>query len=313
MAQVSVIVPNYNHAEYLKKRIDSIIAQSFQDFEVIILDDCSTDDSRSIIEQYRGHNKISNIIFNQKNSGGPFQQWKKGIELAKGKYIWIAESDDWCEASLLETLVAALNDNAECVMAYVQTHTVHNNDIIQTSSHNKLAEYIDGKQYIKNYLAGQCAIWNASMLLFKKTYYCNVSDRFVNFKMCGDWQFYIELATQGQVFVSGKVLNYFRKHDKDVSGKMYGTGANYIEEIEILEGLGTTALITDDGFKKLLLDKYLYFLVSRERFSNEMKALIENKFYKAKGLSLKGFLVKESRRVLIKARIKRRLNMLLDN
>src|SRR4051812_6782012 len=110
MAQVSVIVPNYNHAKYLKKRIDSIIAQSFQDFEVIILDDCSTDDSRSIIEQYRGHNKISNIIFNQENSGGPFHQWKKGMALAKGKYIWIAESDDWCEPSLLETLVAALND-----------------------------------------------------------------------------------------------------------------------------------------------------------------------------------------------------------
>lgn len=313
MAQVSVIVPNYNHAKYLKKRIDSIIAQSFQDFEVIILDDCSTDDSRSIIEQYRGHNKISNIIFNQENSGGPFHQWKKGMALAKGKYIWIAESDDWCEPSLLETLVAALNDNAECVMAYVQTHTVHNNDIVQTSSYNKLAEYIDGKQYIKNYLAGQCAIWNASMLLFKKTYYYNVSDRFVNFKMCGDWQFYIELARQGKVFISGKVLNYFRKHDKDVSGKMYGTGANYIEEIEILEGLGITALITFDEFKKFLLDKYLYFLVSRERFSNEMKEVIENKFYNANGLSLKGFLVKESRRVLIKARIKRRLNMLLDN
>ena len=313
MPEVSVIIPNYNHAPYLRQRIDSILAQSFQDFEIIILDDCSTDDSRSIIEQYRGHSNVRHIVFNDENSGGPFHQWKKGIELAQGKYIWIAESDDWCESSLLATLVAALDHKPECVMAYVQTHTVHNNDIIQTSSHPRLAEYIDGKQYIKKHLAGNCAIWNASMLLFRKTCYYNVSDRFTEFKMCGDWQFYIELARQGEVFVSGKVLNYFRKHDKDVSGKMYGTGANYIEEIEILAGLNTSVLITIDEFKKLLLDKYIYFLVSRERFSNEMNEVVENKFYNANALSLKRFLVKESRRVLIKARIKRRLNMLFDN
>ena len=47
--KVSVIVPNYNHARFLPKRIDSILGQSFQDFELILLDDCSTDDSRSIL------------------------------------------------------------------------------------------------------------------------------------------------------------------------------------------------------------------------------------------------------------------------
>jgi glycosyltransferase involved in cell wall biosynthesis len=313
MPEVSVIIPNYNHAPYLKQRIDSILAQSYQGFEVIILDDCSTDESRIIIEEYRKNVKVKAIIYNNINSGGPFTQWKKGIEAASGKYIWIAESDDWCEASLLETLVNALDGNSECVMAYVQTHTVHNNDIIQTSTHPKLAEYIDGKEYIENYLAGQCSIWNASMLLFKKACYYNVSDQFINFKMCGDWQFYIELAVQGQVFISGKVLNYFRKHDKDVSGKMYGTGANYIEEIDILAGLTVSALITTDEFRKLLLNKYINFLVSRHRFSTEMNKVIEDKFYQVGESDLKSFLIKESRRVLIKARIKRRLNMLFDN
>ena len=52
MPQVSVIVPNYNHAPYLRQRLDSIFNQNFQDFEVIILDDCSTDNSKEIIEEY---------------------------------------------------------------------------------------------------------------------------------------------------------------------------------------------------------------------------------------------------------------------
>jgi len=312
MPEVSVVIPNYNHADYLKQRIDAVLAQTYTNFEIIILDDCSTDDSRGVIEQYKGHSKISHVVFNTENSGGPFYQWKKGIELAQGKYIWIAESDDWCEPSLLDTLVSALNNNAECVMAYVQTHTVSDSEIIQTSSHDKLAEYIDGNQYIKNYLAGQCAIWNASMLVFKKACYYNVSDRFINFKMCGDWQFYIELAMQGQVFISGKVLNYFRKHDKDVSGKVYGSGANYPEEIDILTSLLDNALISAEEFKQLLLKKYIFFFGARHLFSTEMIEVIKNKFYQSGGGRLKSYLIKQSRLILIKARIKRRLNMLFD-
>lgn len=313
MPEVSVIIPNYNHAVYLTQRIDAVLAQSYKDFEVIILDDCSTDDSRAIIEEYREDVRVQAIIYNVVNSGGPFIQWKKGIEVASGKYIWIAESDDWCEPSLLATLMAAFTNNEECVMAYVQTHTVHNNDIIQTSFYPKLADYMDGKEYIKKHLAAQCAIWNASMLLFKKDCYYKVSERFTKFKMCGDWQFYIELAAQGQVFISGKVLNYFRKHGKDVSGKMYRTGANYLEEIDILTGLINASLITIEEFKKHILTKYLFFLAARNGFTTEMNNVIEGEFFNANGLNLKGFLVNNSRRVLIKARIKRRLNILLDN
>ena len=91
---ISIIIPNYNHALYLKQRIDSVLNQTFQDFELIILDDCSTDNSREIIERYRGNPKITQIIYNKKNSGGVFKQWIKGIEKVKGEYVWIAERDD---------------------------------------------------------------------------------------------------------------------------------------------------------------------------------------------------------------------------
>lgn len=91
---VSVIIPNYCHARFLNQRIDSVLNQTYSDYEVIILDDCSTDNSREIIESYRNHPKISHIVYNEKNSGSTFIQWEKGFELARGEYIWIAESDD---------------------------------------------------------------------------------------------------------------------------------------------------------------------------------------------------------------------------
>ena len=79
---VSVIVPNYNYARYLDARIDSILRQTWTDFELILLDDASTDTSREILEKYRNHPRVSRIEFNTQNTGSPFQQWMKGILLA---------------------------------------------------------------------------------------------------------------------------------------------------------------------------------------------------------------------------------------
>ena len=106
---VSVIIPNYNHAPYLDERIRSIAGQSFQDFEIILLDDCSTDQSISILNKWAKHPKISHFIVNKQNSGSTFLQWEKGFSLAKGKYIWIAESDDVAHPDFLNITVNYLN------------------------------------------------------------------------------------------------------------------------------------------------------------------------------------------------------------
>ncbi len=71
MPRVSVIVPNYNHGKYLPLRLESIFNQTFQDFEVILLDDCSSDNSREILELYRNHPKVSTIIYNKRIRGSP--------------------------------------------------------------------------------------------------------------------------------------------------------------------------------------------------------------------------------------------------
>jgi len=105
LPKVSVIIPNFNHAAYLKQRIDSVLNQTYQNFELIILDDCSTDNSKEIIEQYRNDTRVSNIVYNTENSGSTFKQWDKGINLSSGDYIWIAESDDWCELNFLQTIM----------------------------------------------------------------------------------------------------------------------------------------------------------------------------------------------------------------
>ena len=65
---VSIIVPNYNHAKFLQKRLDSIFNQTYKNFEAILLDDCSEDNSQEILKKFKDHPKVSNIIFNESNS-----------------------------------------------------------------------------------------------------------------------------------------------------------------------------------------------------------------------------------------------------
>ena len=111
MPKVSVIVPNYNYRRFLTKRIDSILAQTYQDIEIILLDDCSTDGSQELLKQYSKYPTFVKYLVNDKNSGSPFAQWERGMAFARGEYLWIAESDDYCKNNFLEVMVNALNDH----------------------------------------------------------------------------------------------------------------------------------------------------------------------------------------------------------
>src|ERR1700733_15685962 len=91
MPKVSVVIPSYNHARFLRRRIDSILQQSYQDFELILLDDCSPDNSREILTSYVDDPRVR-IEFNTTNSGSTFKQWNKGGGLAHGGKLWFAES-----------------------------------------------------------------------------------------------------------------------------------------------------------------------------------------------------------------------------
>ena len=108
MPRVSVIIPNYNYARYLRERIDSVLAQREKDMEVLLLDDGSSDDSIAVMQEYAKKDPRVQIIRNPQNSGSPFLQWEKGIALSSGEYIWIAEADDSAQPELLSTALQIL-------------------------------------------------------------------------------------------------------------------------------------------------------------------------------------------------------------
>jgi len=284
--KVSVIIPNYNHAVFLKQRIDSILNQTYQDFEVIILDDSSTDNSVEIIESYRNHPKVSQIVINDQNGGSPFLQWQKGIQLAKGEWIWIAESDDWCEPELLEELLKLVNDNTG--IAFCQSIAVNQNGKkVWQSRWPSEHEEIEGKKFISKYLLWGNYIVNASMSIFRKMVYEQISNKFIHFKVIGDWMFWIELSTFCNVAVSNKQLNYFRNHECNTSGLAYTTGLVYIEFLSLVEKLKKDKLITAQEELEMLKHQFYEFLNDKRVLSERYRQVYKQFQFK---LGVKFFL-----------------------
>ena len=125
MSKISVIVPNYNHARFLPERLDSVLGQTRMPDQVILLDDASSDNSCEIQKEYaERYPDLITCSFNKKNSGSPFIQWAKGLELAHGEFIWIAESDDVADARFLETLAPMLEADPKVGIAYCQSHKI---------------------------------------------------------------------------------------------------------------------------------------------------------------------------------------------
>lgn len=276
MPEVSIVIPNYNHAPYLKERIGSVLDQTFQDFEVIILDDCSSDNSVAIIETYRKHPKVSHILINSVNSGSTFKQWEKGIGVSSGKWIWIAESDDWCEKTFLETFIPALDKDKNCSVAFCQSHAIDSSGrIIMTTSSPRMEEIIPGREFINSRMLHKNSIFNASMSVFQKQRYYEVSRKFTNYRFCGDWLFWIEMASRGNVFISGKVLNYFRKHERDVSGNAFKSGLFYEEYLKLADDLQEMQFIEAKKKKKLIKDNFSKYYFEKAADKTRANAIVK--------------------------------------
>lgn len=252
---VSVIIPNYCHAKYLDQRIQSVLNQTYQNFEVIILDDASPDDgaSKAVIEKYRHNPHVSHVLYNEQNSGSTFKQWNKGFELAKGDYIWIAESDDYCELKFVEKAVEALecDNNNVLVFCWSQLVDEKGNLIKHIFKKEEGVIKFDGKKFIKEHLLYATAITNVSSAIFKRHTALSISKDYMNFVAAGDRMFYINLAEKGNIVRLNYPYNYFRQHKSDkVSPKKLRQGITDKEDYFIV------CYLEEKGYIKGWMEKW---------------------------------------------------------
>lgn len=280
---VSVIIPNYNHASFLDERIQSVLVQTYQNFELIILDDNSTDNSVEVINKYKDNPHVSHIVVNEENSGSTFKQWHKGFELAKGEIVWIAESDDSCDESLLDTLVRGYVDN-NAVLTFCRSckYDVDGNKCIYTHQNNLPWNIVSpGKDFISKYMIDRNTIANASSAIFNRKIAMSLDRPYMTMRGNGDWLFWIELMEQGNVCFCTRELNYFRFHDTNTTRKLFSQGVSAKEHRTIFDYQVNHGYIKSSDVRLVKLD-LLYFYMKADyasRSSRRSVLKIWDKYY----------------------------------
>lgn len=233
VSRVSVIVPNYNYAEYLPERLDSIYAQTMPLYEVIVMDDKSTDESMEVIAEYLASTKrVAQLLRNDVNSGSGYLQWRKGLEEARGEYVWIAEADDVADPQFLEE---ALSLAAASGAAFVFTDSAQLDSQGRAigdsygfyfakvdSTQFRSTFTMEGKEFARRFLSVRNVILNVSGVLWRREAlmqaFGDAQEHLGEFKLATDWLLYFLAALRSdQIGYVAKPLNQHRRHQTSVT------------------------------------------------------------------------------------------------
>jgi len=234
---VSIVVPNFNYAQYLKQRLDSILAQTLPPREILFLDDASTDESIMVAERALQGSGINwRVVRNERNSGNVFAQWRKGAELVSSDLVWIAEADDWADSRFLETAAKAFQ-RSDVVLSMTQSQQANGDgaitardylDYLTDISPTKwLSSFVgDGSAEVRAGLAVKNTIPNVSAVLFKRSVLVDVlrqHERDISsYRVAGDWCVYVNMLRHGSLAFAPEALNIHRRHSQGVTIAKFG-------------------------------------------------------------------------------------------
>lgn len=238
LGRVSVVVPSYNYASYMPARLASIFAQTNPVVEVIVLDDASTDRSAAVAAQIATDwGRDIKLVVSARNSGSVFRQWRRGVEMAVGDFVWIAEADDEADPSFLTTLTSRLTAAPDIDMVICDSRSIDaDGGAVWPSYQDYYAEagapglardaIMPAREFARTYLAERNLILNASAVLWRRSALLAALDRcradLNDLRMAGDWRLYVELLahSDGHIAWVAAPLNVHRRHAASVTGAL---------------------------------------------------------------------------------------------
>jgi glycosyltransferase involved in cell wall biosynthesis len=221
--KVSAVIASYNYSEYLPRRIQSLIDQTHQNLEIIIIDDKSQDNSLEVIKDYTSNSKVL-LLALEKNVGW-IEVSNLGIAKANSDYVLFANCDDYCEPDLVSSLVNELEKNKDAGLAFTSSYLIdeHDNviglDLDQRSVNFKRAirdSNILEKKILRHLLLESCVMPNLSCVLFRKDVFERIGIFSKNYEICSDWDLFLRLANEYSAVYLVSPKNYFRQHNKTV-------------------------------------------------------------------------------------------------
>lgn len=181
--KISIVIPAYNRANVIGRAIKSVLLQTYDNFEIIVVDDGSTDNTKDIVESF-ADDRISYVC--QKNSGAPVAR-NTGLKIAKGKYIAFLDSDDEWLPTFLEAALQKFNSDSDISCVYCLTGKIFDNQICLERD-----DYLEG--YIYKEALEQGFITSPTFLICKKSCFDKIGEWDISLKCCQDDDICFRLA-----------------------------------------------------------------------------------------------------------------------
>ena len=221
--KVTAVVASYNYAKHLPRRIESLLQQTHQNLEILIIDDHSSDESLAVIEGYLDNSKIHLLALDE-NLG-----WVKvsnlGIANSDSEYLLFANCDDYCEPDLISSLVAELEANKSAGLAFTSSFLIDEFDNLigidfeQRSRRFKKAirrSNLLERELLQKLLLESCIMPNLSCVLFRKEVFEKIGVLSQRYAICADWDLFIRISKEFSAVYVPLPKNYFRQHHKTI-------------------------------------------------------------------------------------------------
>jgi len=270
LKKVSVVVPNYNYEQYMPSRLTSIFDQTYPIFETLVLDDCSKDDSVTVIgDVAKDAVRTIELIENETNSGNVFHQWKKGMKASRGDYVWIAEADDLAEPEFIARSLETFNDNT--ALSFTNSKQIDTKDDVLAEDYNYYYRRVEeslfendfrleGEDFIKRAMSIRNVIMNVSSVLWNRAILDEsldeIGDKLYDLSLVGDWRIYLEaLGKKGRsIAYIADSLNVHRRHEGGVTQSLDVQA--HLKEIEGIHDL-IAKMVDSDHTEIAAMEDYI--------------------------------------------------------
>lgn len=237
MPRVSVVLPNYNYARYLRERVRSVLYQTMEDFELIYIDDASKDESNQVMETFASDPRVRMTLHTQ-NSGMVYKRWNDGAAMATGDWLWFAGADDSAHPQFLEKLLALADANpsaaivhSSCLLMDGQGALIglgaYGDDL--PSAHLAQSHCVQGHEEAIR-LMEWCHLLTASAMLLRRDAFEAAGGFEIRLWQAADWDLYLSMLRHHDIAYTTEPLATFRKHAQTVSS---GSGSL----VHFLEGV----------------------------------------------------------------------------
>ncbi|GEO04026.1 hypothetical protein AAE02nite_16900 [Adhaeribacter aerolatus] len=229
---VSVLVPTYNNAQFLDETIQSVLNQSFPDFELIIVDNQSTDNTQEVVEAYLTDSRVK--YYKNASNLGMVGNWNKCLEYAQGTYIKYLCSDDKFHPDLLQKFVAVMEQYPQ--VAIVSSYREYFGQKRFKPELPPFTGLRPGKEIIYKSLQDWNWIGEPTTVMFRRSG-LQVGQFKTDYKYFPDWDMWLRLLTTGDCYMIPETLSYFRLHPNQVTALVMQNLSNIFEEYYLFKAI----------------------------------------------------------------------------